>query len=110
MSKITNSEAYNYVIRREKFNTGNKTIFGEWRGDNYIVYSYGYHFPMYVYDGQSQEWYGNSDKYSRTTTTHQTKCRPPNVSQWFNTEDLKRISNYGIAGIVQQRMEEAIRT
>ena len=42
----------------------------------YIVYSYGEHFPMYVYDDSVGMWFDNEDRYSPTTAKHQTLARP----------------------------------
>lgn len=40
----------------------------------YAVYSYGHHFPMYArINGQ---WYRNKDKYSVSTSRHQSQCNP----------------------------------
>lgn len=37
----------------------------------YIVYSYGVHFPVAAYDYTEKLWYLNTDKYSVTTSRHQ---------------------------------------
>lgn len=108
MAKIANRDVRNHVMRKEVFETNNETIFSKRvhssMVDVYVVYSYGYHFPMYVYDYNSGEWYGNSDKYSRTTSSHQGYARPPNVSHWYETDTLRRIACWGLAGAVQYRM------
>jgi hypothetical protein len=54
-------------------------------GRLYVIYSYGSHFPMYVWDETAKIWLGNSDKYSRTTSTHQSKYRPSEVAKWLLT-------------------------
>jgi hypothetical protein len=74
----------------------------------YAIYSYGYHFPMYVWDELSGQWLGNSSKYSRTTSTHQSKYRPPEVAKWFGTAELKAIVDCGLVGYITQRMEEGL--
>ena len=35
------------VMSRSTF-TGN-SVFAEYNGDRYVVYSYGHHFPMYIF-------------------------------------------------------------
>ena len=112
MTKITNAQAKLYIERKEEFKTGNETIFGEfYEGDTdqsipavYVVYSYGKHFPMWVYDYGADQWYGNQDKYSRTTTKHQSITKPQNIHQWLDTATLKRVINLGISGVVAHRM------
>lgn len=68
----------------------------------YVVYSYGSHFPMYVWDEATGEWYGNSDRYSVTTSKHQTYCHPPSVHHWFPTERIKQIASVGAVESVIQ--------
>ena len=72
MNKTSNKNADQYTSQRMPF-TGSNT-FGEWNESCYVVYSYGYHFPMYVY--KRGIWYENSDKYSVSTSKQQTQLRP----------------------------------
>ena len=88
--KISNRNARCYVMDRKPFTANN--IFAEIVNDVYIVYSYGYHFPMYVnFDGV---WYENADKYSVTTSKHKNQARPLAADTVItNTETLKNIIN-----------------
>jgi len=108
MAKITNNEARSYVMRKENFDTVNETMFAKTIEDHkahtYTVYSYGHHFPMYVYDYKTGEWYGNKDKFSRTTSKHQSIAKPHGVDTWFDTKMLNRISLVGLTGLVEQRL------
>ena len=95
MPRITNHQVRAYVERKEPFVTGNKTIWAEnytspvTGAQLYVVYSYDRHFPMYVYDYGTQTWFGNESKYSRTTTTHQSKARPIGIYiEWCFTPYL----------------------
>ena len=71
----------------------------------YTVYSYGLHYPMYVYDYEACQWYGNKDKSTPTTTRHMNKFKPYSVSQWVGTETLSNISIHGIVETSAKRME-----
>ena len=93
MSYTTLNEMRREVEGRREFE-GN-SAYGEDRDGFYTVFSYGYHFPMYVYDEAIGEWVGNSDKYSATTSRHQSKCRPNNVRHWLNTNELKHMIQMG---------------
>jgi hypothetical protein len=42
----------------------------------YVVYSYGLHFPMFVFDYAADKWYENTDKYSSTTSKQTGQARP----------------------------------
>lgn len=104
-NRCSNSDARRFVEYRDTFETNNKTMFGEWHGGVYAVYSYGYHFPMYVWDAQAHVWVGNKDKYSRTTSVHQTKARPSHVTHWMSTEQCREVISHGLVGVVAKRME-----
>lgn len=112
---LTNHECVAYAARRENFSNKGGSIYGKdvsWWDHatnshqlvTFTVYSYGTHFPMYVYDYATQRWYGNSSKYSRTTSKHQSIMRPPIVEEWYETKDLQTISNRGIVGAIERRL------
>jgi hypothetical protein len=87
---ITNREASRYVTDRVEFKNrpGSitearpaSTLYARWHGgstpsDRYVVYSYGTHWPLYIYDALSTSWFANSGKYSRTTSRHYQQARP----------------------------------
>ena len=91
MKKISNIKASEYTSQQIEFKGSN--TFGEWKNDCYTVYSYGYHFPMYVFKGG--KWYENSNKYSQTTSKQQTQLRPYllNGTSFIlkNTDELKEL-------------------
>ena len=70
----SNKDADKYTTNREPFKGSN--TWGEWIRDVYAVYSYGYHFPIYVYDEQLGLWFGNKDKYSQSTAKQISQSRP----------------------------------
>ena len=55
----------------------------------YVVYSYGRHFPMFIH--LKGVWYENSDKYSVSTSKHQSQSHPMMDTVKLNTEDMKRL-------------------
>ena len=93
VKRIANKDAQEYVQKAEPFQGSN--LFGEYddsdEGSNtpYVVYSYGYHFPMFIYLGNS--WYENSDKYSVSTSKQQSQAHPTMETVKLNTEDMKRL-------------------
>ena len=100
-TRTSNKNAYSLVMAKEKFTASN--LFGEWvtcwndgvHNELFVVYSYGYHFPMWIWDENVKEWVGNSDKYSRSTTRQQSQTKPANVSAWYSTEQMKRLVGFG---------------
>ena len=107
--KTSNIKCRTFVQNRQAFTANN--IFAEYithnaNGDQldtcrYVVYSYGKHFPMYIYEGGV--WYANCDKYSPTTSKHQTQAYPCRGQQQpptpMDTKQMLTIVRYGIAGL-----------
>ena len=90
MIRTSNQNARKYVEQRVEFN-GNNT-YARWEQGThdkyYVVYSYGSHFPMYVYDVHLG-WFENSDKYSVTTSKQQSQLRPSSDAVSKTTQELK---------------------
>lgn len=81
---------------RDIMNAGKgRHIFSHWHNNVYAVYSYGVHYPMYVYDKEAQVWLGNEEKSTKTTEKHKGLAKPPNVQQYVSTEKLKDIIGHG---------------
>lgn len=74
MFRINNSQASRYVKAKALFRGSN--LFSERRGGNYVVYSYGPHWPLFVYNAESGIWYENMDKRSGTTSRHRSQAHP----------------------------------
>ena len=91
--KTTNAKSSQFVEEKIPFKANN--IFAEKTSDGmYIVYSYGYHFPMYAFvDG---EWLENSDKYSVSTSKQQTQARPSYKTVKMSTELLKKCIRFNM--------------
>ena len=111
--RVSNNKAREYVEKLEVFQGSN--TFAKWlevgngRQDAdklYVVYSYGSHFPMYIYDKEQGKWLGNKDKYSRSTTRHQSQGRPSGeIHVWYNTDDMKEVIYHG--GLVALTINKA---
>lgn len=90
--KTSNNKARDFVVARKDFKASN--LFGRQECNAYVVYSYGHHFPIYAYiNGQ---WFANSDKYSVSTTRHQSQARPEwegSKMVWVDTRRLQQLIN-----------------
>lgn len=71
----------------------------------YTVYSFSIGNPLYVYDYEACQWFGNSDEGSEMTELHKKTLQPHSVAQWVDTRTLDSIAIYGIVGTSAQRME-----
>lgn len=73
MEKIANRNARHYVASRKEFKGNN--LFGVKVGSLYVVYSYGYHWPLFVCSACGV-WYENADKYLVSTSKHKSQANP----------------------------------
>tara|TARA_R110002012_G_scaffold44746_1_gene119529 strand:+ start:56 stop:418 length:363 start_codon:yes stop_codon:yes gene_type:complete len=97
--KVANKNASKYVDELKVFEGSNTFAENKVSFDDeglYVVYSYGYHFPMYIYDRQAGIWVGNEDRYSMSTSKHQSQCRPSEpIECWLNTHEMKEYTRCG---------------
>lgn len=70
--KVSNCNARDCVKKLLSFK-GNNT-FGEWKGETYVVFSYGHHWPLFA--NVNGVWYENEDRYSTTTSKHRSQLHP----------------------------------
>ena len=89
MRKTSNVKCSELVNEKVEFKANN--IFSEHIKEDklYIVYSYGHHFPIYI--KYKNTWYENSDKYSVTTSKHQSQARPNKPTKLLNTSEIQRL-------------------
>ena len=97
--RVANKNAGQYVDELKIFEGSNtfSELKVQYDDKLYVVFSYGYHFPMYVYDYQAGIWVGSNDRYSMSTSRHQSQCRPSaEIKCWLNTaEEMKEYINCG---------------
>jgi hypothetical protein len=123
-NRCPNREAGLYATARISFKCN--SMFGEWHiiesrteltSDNqyittenqeiYVVYSYGHHWPMYVYDPLADQWYGNKDKFSQTTSIHSGDAMPRGVYiTYVGVEDIKDIAAFGVVEHIAAKMRQ----
>jgi len=114
--KVANKNASQYVDELKVFEGSNTFAENKVSFDDeglYVVYSYGYHFPMYIYDRQAGIWIGSNDSYSSSTSRHQSQCRPsalPSIENggcWLDTAD--EMKSYIGCGSLMKYMERKAR-
>ena len=89
MERVANQDCRSYVERKEEFEGSN--LYARKIGKIYVVYSYGEHYPMFLF--RKGWWYENSDGYSPSTGKHHSNARPyysRNIKE-LTTEDMKNI-------------------
>ena len=103
--RVNNSDSSYYINRLIEFDGSN--MYSRYTNHDetvYVVFSYGRHFPMWIYDHNTNQWYGNKDKFSRTTSKQQGQSRPDRIDLWFDTDMMKRIADHGYNKAVAFRM------
>lgn len=109
LERINNRDSSKYVSHLKEFRGSNMYAL-HLHGNNkhtYVVYSYGVHWPMWVYDYGTREWYGMKDKFSRTTSKQQGQSHP-DVSDknihWFDEAMMLKIAAHGYNGTIADRL------
>ena len=105
MKHIANSNCRLCVQKLEPFMGSN--LWGEWRNrttdnERYIVFSWGDHFPMFIYTNGC--WFENEDKFSRSTTKHQTQAHPRRPTILLSTYWMKILATDGYHAIAKERI------
>ena len=86
----TLKQAVELVKGKKEFKAGNVFALNYPVTGYYIVFSYGLHWPLFIYDYAKKQWYGNSGKYSAMTSKHYRALNPGNVLP-LPCEEMKRL-------------------
>lgn len=101
-ARIANRDARSYVERRVEFRGSN--LYAKHRDRLYCVWSYGEHFPIAVYDFDVSRWFHNHDRYSSSTSRHQSRVGRPGEAR--STDELtKLIDAGGVLQAISRRLE-----
>ena len=74
MAKIANGSARPFVQACKDFQGAN--LYAVHVNGQYVVYSYGEHWPLFIYDPRNNTWFENADKYGCTTSKHHGQAHP----------------------------------
>lgn len=106
MKTVPNNQAADYVRNKVTFNNRSRdpSLYGRWfvydedsnRAPMYVVYSYGPHWPLYIWDERTAQWLGNKDKVSVTTTRHAAQTRPPDDIKYYSCDAMLEIAKIGL--------------
>ena len=110
--QIANYNARQYVQDRKIF-MGNNT-FAEWYEQGvdgtgeiivrYVVYSYRYDFPLFVWDGLAETWFENATKVSMTTSKHRSQLHPLSDTVKLCLEDMLVVRSKGVVGLAEREV------
>lgn len=108
--KINNSEMREFTTVRDHFKNNHGSVYTDEVNGLYVVYSYGVHFPMWVYDEGSDMWIGNKSKFSVTTSRTQNQSRPDtDAIEMMHTDELIHLIECGgYAGYCSSRCRKDV--
>lgn len=107
--RVSNVQMRSCVRRKEAFENSKKSVYAENISHGYVVWSYGTHFPMYFWDQATEQWFGNKDEYSQTTSRHQTMCCPSDNITWLDTKRMARLIRIGYRQFATERVVKGAR-
>jgi hypothetical protein len=85
--RTSNIGAAQLAYHQTPFVTHNNTLFGEWVTPwLYVVFSYGQHWPLFVFEKIGGTWMVNEDKFSRTTSKHRGQAHPREGTHWVEAQ------------------------
>ncbi len=104
MTKTANYNCRSYVEKCQPFVASN--MWGEWSNGRYMVFSYGTHWPLFIYEQVTDTWYANRDKYSPTTGRHYSQANPSTYNPQIklvplSTHDMKAVVRGGSVGLIE---------
>lgn len=95
VTNVANNKCKSFVTSRTPFTGSN--LYAEYlRPDQtvYVVWSYGEHFPLYVWANGA--WYENEDGYSASTKRHKSQARPSERTVLLDTNALKEVISIAV--------------
>lgn len=105
---VGNSSARAYVQRCEEFNGSNtygRVVRVNAGRDNeekmYVVYSYGVHWPLFIYHEPTGEWYENHEKHSRTTSKHRSQLHPLCYTKTLPIGAMVKLADDGLLALLE---------
>jgi hypothetical protein len=106
-ARVSNRDSRDYVKKLKEFKANN--IWSEWvRDENtdtedarYVVYSYGAHWPLFIYEVKTDMWFENGSKYSVTTSKHKSQCHPYTDTTKLHVDDMIKVRDNGVVGMIQ---------
>lgn len=90
MIRIANRDARWYVTENKEFKGSN--TFAEWINDKYVVFSYGKHWILYLFDSNFRVWYGCNEKTSTSTSKQSSQLHPNvDIDIWLSQYELQKL-------------------
>ena len=106
LPKTTNQGSHRLVSEQMEFKGSN--LYGFWldngsehpehNDDRYTVWSYGCHWPLFVYVKETDQWFYNEDRYSVSTSKHQSQSHPSVPCSEMTALDTDALRDLALVG------------
>ena len=113
VKRINGRTSRPYVQRTEPFKNSNGQLYAEWYGkpndvedslSRYVVYSYGVHWPLFVYVPSVGLWFENTDRHSVTTSKHRSQTHPHCDTVPLTLDRMKLLARLGYMSMANDRL------
>ena len=110
--KTSGQGCHRYVSKLTPFTNHSGSLTGDYYPSKrqYGVWSYD-NWPLYICDKTANTWFGNSTKYSRTTSKHSTQSMPRHYIgglyediTWLSRKRTMYLWSYGYHSLVKERI------
>lgn len=108
--RINGRTARPYVQQKQAFKNSNNQLYAEWLDApdgslaRYVVYSYGRHWPLFIYVPHVSTWFENKDRCSTTTSKHRTFTHPHCDTVSLTCEQMKLLDRLGYSSLIFDRL------
>ena len=106
---VLNTKVRPYVQHKLDFENSGGSFFGSYSHSKrqYAVYSYGPHWPLFIYSNVTGRWYENTDRYGTTTSKHHSQAHPHCDTIGLCCADMKLLDQHGPVALTKQRLGAA---
>ena len=103
---VPGTRARQYVQQKLNFTNSSGSFFAvhSYSLRQYAVYSYGPHWPLFIYSAITKTWYENADRYGRTTSKHRMQAHPLTDTIELTQEQMKLLDQHGPVALTKQRL------
>jgi hypothetical protein len=102
MKRIANKDAREFVQSKQAFKGAN--LYAVWTREKgramYVVYSYGGHWPLFMYDDEVGVWFENAERVSVTTSKHRTLAHPHVSTIVCDADTIKQAMKNGVNAVL----------
>ena len=105
--RINGRLARPYVQQKMEFKNSNGQLYGQWSNHapvQYGVYSYGTHWPLFIYVRSVNTWFENKEKYGPTTSKHRTQTPPHCDTVALSLEQMHKLDAQGYNNFIRERL------